>query len=534
MKNKIIIIIDLLITLGACNIEEQIYDEALGENLVGNASDENLIAPVYASLRAFYGHRFYFALQCYTSDEAMLPTRINDWYDGGTFQELQLHSWTPDHSYVKRTWNELMGGIARSLQAIEFLDDGSSTEAEAIALLSFNMMAALDLYGQVPYRDINNIDFNTDPEILQGQEAIDMIIANLNVALPNLPNGPSTVRFTKDAAKSLLARLYLNKAVYTDRYASSFNFDNADMQKVIDYTTEVINSGKYQLETDDYFTMFDPDNENHKEIIFSVKNEVTMSVLPSGNGISYTTTNSMSRGLFLTPSTKGSDAGCTLPEFLATWDTSDPRFYKENYPNQEGFVAPEDYKLNRGFLVGQQYGAKRAADGSFVTDENGNIEIVAIRSTRDQSLANHTPEVKLVATSHSSGVRITKWDVDLSVDNKRYSGVDIPIFRLADLYLMRAEAKLRAGNGDALVDINAVREARKSGFGLSSATLQDVLNERGYEFYWEFHRRTDQIRFGKWEDSWTEKSSSDVNKRLFPIPPESITVTPGLDQNSGY
>ena len=163
----------------SCDIEERILDEALGNDLIGNASGENLLAPAYNALRDAYGHRSYFALQTYASDEGMLPTRINDWFDGGTFQDLHKHSWAPTHQYTSNTWNELTGGIASSLQAIVFLEDGSQLEAEAIGLLSYQMYVTLDLFGKVPYRDITDINFNNAPQILTGIEAINVIEANI-------------------------------------------------------------------------------------------------------------------------------------------------------------------------------------------------------------------------------------------------------------------------------------------------------------------------------------------------------------------
>ena len=534
MKKILLVATVIILAISSCDIEEKIYDEALGQSLIDNASPESLIAPVYAELRYFYGQRNLFALNCYAADEAMLPTRINDWYDGGTFQDLQRHSWSTTHSYVGSTWRSGMTGMARAAQAISLLEDGSSVEAEAKGLLALYMLQTLDLWSQVPYRDIKDVNFNTDPEILTGQKAIDKIIEIVEEAMPALPNSPNAIRFSKDAGKTLLARLYLNKAVYLDRYAASFNFDNADMEKVIELTTEVIGSGNYELETEDFFSIFGVDNENHKELIFAVKNETTLSYLGMGNGVSYNTTNSISRGLYLHPSVKGSDAACTVTEFLSTWDTSDPRFYKENYPSEEGWINPEDYKLNRGFLRGQQYGVERDSKGQFVTNEEGKYHIIPLISPKDGTLAIHTEEVNLVAKKHSSGVRCAKWDVDLSAGNKKYSGVDESVFRLAELYLMRAEAKLRSGKEGALADINAVREARKPGFGIDEATLDAVYKERGYEFYWEYMRRSDQIRFGTWEDAWTEKTSTDVTRRVYPIPEEQVTSTPGLEQNKGY
>jgi len=117
------------------------------------------------------------------------------------------------------------------------------------------------------------------------------------------------------------------------------------------------------------------------------------------------------------------------------------------------------------------------------------------------------------------------------------------IIRLADIYMMRAEAKLRSGDvAGALADVNAVRASRTAR-GLPPPPLNDVdldilFRERGFEFYWEMLRRTDMIRFGKYEGTWTEKTNSDKQKRLFPIPQSAVdgaSNTPGyLVQNAGY
>lgn len=108
---------------------------------------------------------------------------------------------------------------------------------------------------------------------------------------------------------------------------------------------------------------------------------------------------------------------------------------------------------------------------------------------------------------------------------------------------MRAEAYLRK-NGDAagaLADVNTVRASRTATApapDLSEITLDLLFRERGFEFYWEMLRRTDMIRFGKYEGTWTEKTNSDKQKRIFPIPQTAIdgaSNLPGyLVQNPGY
>ena len=122
--------------------------------------------------------------------------------------------------------------------------------------------------------------------------------------------------------------------------------------------------------------------------------------------------------------------------------------------------------------------------------------------------------------------------------------MDLVLLRLGEVYLNRAEAKLRNGDaGGALSDVNTLRSARnarpdQTPADLASIDLDILYRERGLELYWEGLRRTDQIRFGTYEEPWTEKTDSDVRKRLFPIPQRAIDGASNeegfLVQNEGY
>jgi hypothetical protein len=149
-----------------------------------------------------------------------------------------------------------------------------------------------------------------------------------------------------------------------------------------------------------------------------------------------------------------------------------------------------------------------------------------------------------VGSDYATGFRVLKYEFSqTSVSGRNFGAVDIPIIRLGDVYLMRAEAKLRKGDAaGALADVNALRAARVNGTikapALTSLTLDILFRERGFELYWEMQRRTDMVRFGKFEGAWTEKNSTDRNKRVFPIPQTAIdgaSNLPGyLRQNPGY
>ena len=118
---------------------------------------------------------------------------------------------------------------------------------------------------------------------------------------------------------------------------------------------------------------------------------------------------------------------------------------------------------------------------------------------------------------------------------------DIIILRLADIYLMRAEVKLRKSNdvANALADVNLVRASRTNPApALKEMGLDILFKERGFGFYWEHQRRTDMIRFGKYEGTWTEKNNTDKFKRIFPIPQTAIDGASNLlgylKQNQSY
>jgi hypothetical protein len=147
-------------------------------------------------------------------------------------------------------------------------------------------------------------------------------------------------------------------------------------------------------------------------------------------------------------------------------------------------------------------------------------------------------------SNYNTGYRVEKYEFSRgSVSGRNFGEHDIVILRLADIYLMRAEAKLRKTNdaAGALADVNTVRAARTARIvpaPLTSMSLDLLFRERGFEFYWEMLRRTDMIRFGKYEGAWTEKSNTDKQKRIFPIPQTAIdgaSNLPGyLVQNPGY
>jgi starch-binding outer membrane protein, SusD/RagB family len=564
MKQKIfrlsLLVICAAILDGCTKLNEEILDESSVTGLTDKQIAEGNIAPVYAVLPGLFQHTNYFALQEISTDEAILPYRGGtDWGDNGIYVALHRHTTNNTDPNVRNTWNAITLGLSRSITAIAALSTNADPNAkvflaEARGMRAYYNMLTLDLFGLAFQKE----DPGQISTILRGSEAIEYIKSELLAIEPQLETSTGPGRMTKAAAWGLLARLYLNAAVYRDRYAASISFSNEDMDKVIEYCDKIIGSGQYQL-SNDYFSIFDDENHTNKELIFAVDQRADL------NGHNRMAYFSLSGDQFPLPAytgANGTDGPAITPDFYQTWITAyaptdpaqvDPRFYKENlsiYSNADDTcVAAENFHINRGILRGQQYGLTKNSSGAFIKCADGKMKVSPLYNVtrgKPNLAVNFTEQVdfSVAGSDYSTGYRVEKYEFSRgSVSGRNFGEHDIIILRLADVYLLRAEARLRKGGGDAaaLADVNAVRAARTATTpapALNAISLDILFRERGFELYWEHQRRTDMIRFGKYEGTWTEKTDANPKKRVFPIPQTAIdgaSNLPGyLVQNDGY
>ena len=564
MKNKILRLVVLLtgisIINGCTKLKEKILDESSVTGLTDQQIAEGNIAPVYALLPELYRHISLFALQEISTDEAILPYRGGtDWGDNGIYMTLHRHQTASTDPNVSSTWNSIVQSISRSVTAINALAgnnyvNAKQFQAEARGMRAFYNMLSLDLFGIVFQKE----DPDATSTILRGDEAVNYLKSELLAVEPLLDNSTGPGRMTKAGVWGLLAKLHLNAAVYRDRYAATFTFKAEDMDKVIEYSDKIITSNQYQLATE-YFSIFDNNNHGNRELIFAIDQRPDLS--SSHNRMAYFSLSGDHYPLASAPGANGTDGPAITPDFYQTWRTAyaptdpadaDPRFFKKNLIiPADSCISGAAYKIDRGILRGQQYGIFAASDGApFLTCPGGGFKIVKLHNhsrTKPNLPVNFTEAVDftLAGSDYSTGYRVEKYEfTSVSTTDGRNRGEhDIVILRLADVYLMRAEAKLRKGGGEAaaLADVNTIRAARTARTpppALSSMTLDLLYRERGFELYWEHQRRTDMIRFGKYEGTWTEKTNTDKNMRLFPIPLTAINGAsniPGyLVQNPGY
>jgi len=549
----------MIIIQGCTDLEENVLDESFTGGATKDQIADGTLAPAYAILPGLFQHTTYFALQEISTDEAILPYRGGtDWGDNGIYIDMHKHNYTSSHVRLNDVWKSLTQGISRSVTAINELSriEGETArvyQAEARGLRAYYSLMTLDLFGLIFVKE-NPSELSV---VLRGNEAVEYIKNEL-LAIENevlTTTGPG--RITQGAVWGLLARLHLNAPVYRDPYADNFDFTTQDMDKVIEYSSKIIASSQYQF-SPEYFEIFDDENHTNKELIFAVDQRAELN---GHNRMAYFSLSGDQFPLPEFPRANGTDGPAITPDFYNSWveaygaddpATKDARFFKENLiiPG-DSCMAGANFEINRGILRGQQYGLLTEAYGQpFKRCDDGiNYKIGKLRNiTRADKtrLVNFTEEIDFTpaGSGYSNGYRVEKYEFSKKSDSGRNKGeADIVIIRLADAYMMRAEAKLRKGDdAGALSDVNAVRAARTARAltppALSAITLDVLYRERGFEFYWEMLRRSDMIRFGKYEGTWTEKTDNNKLKRLFPIPQSAIdgaSATPGfLVQNEGY
>lgn len=501
------------LVVGCTDLEIQetdsVFLEEEGGGFTGVADPAAAIENIFNDLYGALGDQErFFALQEVPSDEFLVPTRGTDWGDNGVWRNLHLHTWDPNHRDVINTWNQWNEGIFR---ASEIIDPRSNATPEQLAqakfIRAFRMWGILDLYGQVPFREVDEGP-DVNPRVLSSSEAVDFIIADLDDAIADLPTvmamSHEDLRLGhKSAARFLKARVLLNKHIYLKQAQA----DAADMNTVISLIDDIAADG-FGLQAG-YFDLFkeDPDNETIFWTRSTVGNQIWM-------GMHYNQNSPDNAG-------GGWNGFSTLAEFYDLFEGNpNSNYVGDGQEERRGFVPDattansENLGIGYGFLIGQQYNE----DGTPL-------------ETRQGAPLVFTKEFPgLVGNGEAEGIRVIKYHpINGAFTNHK------PMFRYSDAHLMKAEAMLRSG-GDPTAMVNELRSLRGAQ-PLSSVGEQELLDERGRELYGEFVRRTDLIRFGKFTEQWSLKTNFGEDKgylTVFPIPTPALLTNPNLVQNPGY
>lgn len=484
---KYILLVSLFGAQACTDLTEKTYDVIPTESF-GNTPEQQaaLIGPLYNRVGNYWGNYFWLNT---TTDEQMIPTRGGDWGDGGHHVRLYTHTWDPinDNGRFNGVWTWCYDAItAINLQMASVSEP--STLAELKALRAFFHYIAMDHFGNVIIADGVS---SGNPSQSTRKQVYDFVEKELLEAYPNLSEtvgGAFYTRFNKYVVDMILAKLYLNAEIYTG---------TPQWQKAIDYSSRIIDSGKFSLPAN-FFSTFSTSNQSSPEIILATAFDRTkrtgfniqMPVLHYRQQLEFNIGNSPWNG------------PCAVPEFYHSFGDDDLR--------------------KQMWMVGQRY----AADGTPLMDDN--IPLVL------------NPEVPALimpggADTRVRGARAAKYEIQRNNPIADQDN-DYVVYRLADALLMRAEANVRLGKtADALADVNAVRErAGVKKYTIADLTLTELLAERGRELAWENHRRQDLIRFGKYTGTWRFKPASQPHVILFPIPNDQLVSNTNLKQNPGY
>lgn len=493
---------------------------------------EAKMADVYFHLAGTLGRR-YMEAQCLASDEFTALAFDGGYFDGGTYAHQALHnSFATDASLD--WYSDVTAGITKANTILEELGSSASLQmtAPARAMRAYFTWMLMDSFGDTPILDKVPAEGETVARSPR-KEVAEWIESELTEIIPALTEDVTDNTYgkpTKWMAQALLAKLYINWAVYTaesvDLYDAATS-GNSKLDDCVAICDEIINSEKFNLGPVDYLHKFSYDNGSHVEDFIYVMPYDAI----NRQGFQYARPRTFK------------DMKNMMPNVYGSTD----KFTQSFGGNM--VVTPEFAKLfcldgdirNLCILRGDVY--VRDPKTLRPTSEPFMYKGSQVHFTEDITLAkiDNTIEVGNDAKAFQQGCHSIKWFiVPNDYNNGRNQSNDLPIFRYADILLTKAEALTRLGKTGAKDLFNQIRSYAGAPTIASEPTLDEIYDERGREFFDENWRRNDMIRFGHYEDEFFPhyKDFPDANfdkrHRIFPVKQSEIDLNSGWEQNPGY
>ncbi len=547
-KSKIILPITLVLATSCTDLNVPIQSQ-LTEYPQTPEAFEAISANVYNACRGMAQ----WMVNTVASDEAVFVSFGNDWYDGGQYVQLHFHNWNADNQWFPSLWNGPMSGITSCNMVLSILGEEESSEAASIrAVRAYFYFLLMDNFGDVPL--IKGL-MNEQPDRAPRAEICKFIEAEMLAVRDKLPTDVNESTYgkpTRYMADALLAKLYLNWMVYTSadvaQYTAEQSNNNPKINAVVEMCDDVIKSGKYDL-TDDFMVKFRPDNGPQiKDFIFAIPYDRALQ-----HGMCYSRywiCRSAQKQFGDLPQSVGGTLR-VMPEFYAKFCLQKDRrndiylkgkqYYWENYE-----------QTTRPFMIST---SKKGIDQDYEGEDADKIFDWQMEFTPDVTPRSDAGALERLDCGNDQkgrcmGYRSIKFymDTEVTAANERNQSNDVPVFRYADILLMKAEALLRGAtqvNNQTDTPVSLINQIRRY-VGVAeedmavNPTLDDLLDERAREFTDEGWRRNDLIRFGKFEDDWGFKGQvypkglTEKFRRIFPIPTNVLNVNTNWKQNFGY
>ena len=524
----------------SCSLEENPRDQIEEEEAYTDADAlyRNTVATLYNYIggaedgQGLQGTcRGIYDLETFGSDEAIIPLRGHDWYDGGIWEQLYRHAWDQGHDMLKNSWLYLYKVITFCNRSIEQLDAHkqllndetlAAYQSEVRGIRAICYWYLLDLFARVPIIVSTNVATN-ELKLQERSEVFNFVVSELQTCMSQLPKhnsvrqGDYYGRVTYPVACFVLAKLMLNAEIYSDNdWTDDIHPDGGKMQLTVGgktmnaweatiYYCNLLKMMGFRLE-ESYADNFIVHNENSRENIW---------IIVMDKDLYYNEQQCFYRSWHYRHASAygftGENGACATKRTLQIFGYGTPQ---------------EDKRFTLNYWAGT------------VTDYYGNI----VTDRTGQPFVYYPNEVDLDLGSspyvETAGARMKKYEVDKNATKDgRLMDNDIVLFRFADVLLMSAEAKLRNGM-DGQADFDAVRQ--RAEMPTRPLTLENLLDERLLELCWEGWRRQDLIRFRQYEslfmgdDDYAKVDESDGHTTVFPIPGDILILNPNFTQNKGY
>lgn len=527
--------------VGACTeLEDESFSDIVSTEFIPTEEDIGaLLGNAYSEWRGLYhqGGRSYWTIQEETADALVKARKPYGFYDGGIHQRLHLHTWTSEDAAYGNVWSTAYEGVTSCNRLLFQIESGQiplegplreAVISEIRVLRASFYYALVDIFGNVPLVTEYDVEPGFLPEQNTRLEVFNFIVDEITESIPHLSEDHSIetyARFNnKWSAYALLAKMYLNAEVWsgTPRW-----------EDCIEVCDIIINSDNGFVFEPVQKNVFSEQNQNSNEHIWTVPFDEVFA-----------------RGWNLNVFTLPHQASQTFDLRATGWGglVSIPQFINSFHP--------EDKRLKDGWFYGPVY----SSSGELLEVNTGNM------AGEPMVIVNELPGIDSSEEVHS--YRILKYEVPMGSDPTAMSN-DVPIIRYADILMMKAESLMRLGRSGAGELVTEVRlrnfpdnpelatvtdaqltENSSYEYGLKDYVLGEThetdpipygrfLDELGWEFAAEAHRRQDMIRFGV----FTKKSrlsyqgqpdGSGDYRNLGPIPLVELNTNPNLKQNPGY
>ena len=486
---------------------------------------------LYITMRDCYGRR-YMEANAFSSDEFSAVSFGNNWYDSGVYARASLHNYMPDDATID-WYATVSSGIVKANEIIAN-PDFAEMHPYARVMRAFFTFILMEHWGDTPILDPvantgNYIERKPRAEVAR------YIESELLDVIPQLTEEVSENTYgtaTKWMAEALLAKVYINWAVYTSKNVEDYDAATAKNEKLdacIAICDSIIKSGKFNLGSMPYMKKFSYDNGPHVEdFIYAIPyDNILAQGMQYGRSHVYKDIKKLNPNYYgITVSNSGGGYAVVTPECVN-------RFCLEGDERNYSIVGGTVYNYDPETLT---------PTTEVCLDSKGNPLVftkeIKLVQDNDQTL-NVGDDIE----GYRQGYHSVKWFIQASdYNNGRNQSNDLPIFRYADILLMKAEALVRSGKAsDAKPLFNEIRAYAKAPLLETDPTLDDLYDERGREFFDENWRRNDMIRFGHFEDEFFPHKKSfsaarfDKTCRIFPISTSMLNIHKNdWKQNNGY